>query len=50
MARNDGNSVDLDVESTEMAKNQVMFKGITAAIKKEALIFKSVLEASAKTA
>lgn len=49
MARNDGNSVDLDVESTEMTKNQMMFKGITAAIKKEAMIFKSVLDASAKT-
>lgn len=49
MARNDGNSVDLDVESTEMTKNQMMFKGITAAIRKEALIFKSVLDASAKT-
>jgi len=49
MARNDGNSVDLDVETTEMTKNQMMFKGITAAIRKEAQIFKSVLDASAKT-
>ena len=49
MARNDGNSVDLDVETTEMTKNQMMFKGITTALRKEAAIFKSVLDASAKT-
>lgn len=34
MARNDGNSVDLDVETTEMAKNSTMFNALTAALKK----------------
>ncbi len=50
MARNDGNSVDLDVETTEMAKNSTMFNAITAALKKDSAIFKSVIDASTKTA
>lgn len=49
MARNDGNSVDLDVESSEMAKNSMMFNALTAAIKKDSTIFKSVIDASSKT-
>ncbi|MGD9970666.1 MAG: flagellar basal body rod protein FlgB [Sulfuricurvum sp.] len=49
MARNDGNSVDLDVESTEMAKNSTMFNALTAALKKNSALFKSVIDASAKT-
>ncbi|MDD5052359.1 MAG: flagellar basal body rod protein FlgB [Sulfuricurvum sp.] len=49
MARNDGNSVDLDVETTEMAKNSTMYNAITAALKKDSAIFKSVIDASAKT-
>jgi len=48
MARNDGNSVDLDIETTEMSKNSVMYNGLLAAIKKEAMIFRSVIEASQK--
>lgn len=48
MARNDANSVDLDVETTEMSKNSIMFNAITAALKKNSTIFKSVLEASGK--
>ncbi len=50
MARNDGNSVDLDVESSEMAKNSTMFNALTAAIKKDSMLFKSVIDASGKTA
>jgi len=49
MARNDGNSVDLDVETTEMAKNSTMFNALTAAIKKDSMLFKSVIDASSKT-
>jgi len=48
MARNDGNSVDLDVETTEMSKNSVMFNALVMANKKDAAIFKSVIEASSK--
>lgn len=49
MARNDGNSVDLDVETTEMSKNSMMYNAIIAAKKKGTGIYKSVIEASAKT-
>ncbi len=48
MARNDGNSVDLDVETTEMSKNSIMFNALINADKKEGRIFKSVIEASSK--
>jgi len=48
MARNDGNSVDIDVETTEMSKNSIMFNAIVMAAKKDAGIFKSVIDASSK--
>ena len=48
MARNDGNSVDLDVETTEMSKNSVMFNAIIQTNKKSGAIFRSVIEASQK--
>ena len=49
MARNDGNSVDIDVETTEMSKNSVMFNALIQANKKDEMIFKSVIDASSKT-
>ncbi len=48
MARNDGNSVDLDVETSEMSKNSVMFNALIASIKKSGATFKSVIDASQK--
>jgi flagellar basal-body rod protein FlgB len=48
MQRNDGNTVDLDVETTELSKNAIMYDALTAALKKDGMIFKSVLDASAK--
>ncbi|MCF6339792.1 MAG: flagellar basal body rod protein FlgB [Sulfurimonas sp.] len=48
MARNDGNSVDLDVETTEMSKNAIMFNAVINTGKKSSRIFKSVIEASQK--
>lgn len=48
-ARNDGNSVDIDVETTEMSKNSMMYNAILAAKKKGTMIYKSVIDASAKT-
>ncbi len=47
-ARNDGNTVDLDVETTELAKNTIMYDAITAALKKDSAIYKSVLDASSR--
>ena len=49
MARNDGNSVDIDVETTEMSKNSLMFNALIQANKKDSMIFKSVIDASSKT-
>jgi len=48
-ARNDGNSVDLDVETSELSKNSMMFNALISARKKSAGIFRAVLEASGKT-
>ncbi len=48
-ARNDGNSVDIDVETTEMSKNSIMFNALLAAKKKGTTIYKSVIDASSKT-
>ena len=48
MARNDGNSVDLDVETTEMAKNSQMYTALIASMKKGVKVYMSVIEASAK--
>jgi flagellar basal-body rod protein FlgB len=48
MARNDGNSVDIDVETTEMSKNSIMFNALVQAKRKDSMIFKSVIEASQK--
>lgn len=46
MARNDGNSVDLDIETSEMSKNGVMYNAIIEALKKQGNIFKYALQAS----
>ncbi|OIP56880.1 MAG: flagellar basal body rod protein FlgB [Helicobacteraceae bacterium CG2_30_36_10] len=48
MARNDGNSVDIDVETTEMSKNSLMFNALVQANKKDGMIFQSVIDASSK--
>jgi flagellar basal-body rod protein FlgB len=48
MARNDGNTVDLDIESSELSKNAVMFNALTSALQKNGAIFKSVIDASSK--
>ncbi|MGX3011475.1 flagellar basal body rod protein FlgB [Helicobacter sp. 23-1044] len=39
LARNDGNSVDLDVESSEMGKNSVMYNALINASKKHKGIY-----------
>ncbi|SMP86846.1 flagellar basal-body rod protein FlgB [Epsilonproteobacteria bacterium SCGC AD-311-C15] len=48
MARNDGNSVDIDVETTEMSKNSIMFNALIQAAKKDSMIYKSVIDSSSK--
>ena len=46
--RNDGNSVDLDVETTEMSKNAIMINAISAALKKKSMLFKSMIDTSSR--
>jgi flagellar basal-body rod protein FlgB len=46
--RNDGNTVDLDVETTELAKNEMMYNATIAALRRNNSIFRSVLDASSK--
>ena len=46
LTRNDGNSVDIDIETTEMAKNNIAYNATVAAIKKEIQIFNAVIEYS----
>lgn len=48
LARNDGNTVDLDVETTEMSKNAIMIDALTQSLKKHSAIFRSVIDASSK--
>ncbi|MDX9813786.1 MAG: flagellar basal body rod protein FlgB [Sulfurimonas sp.] len=48
LARNDANSVDLDVETTQMSKNSIMYNALINAIKKEEAIYKSVIDSSSK--
>ncbi len=48
MARNDANTVDLDVETSELSKNTIMVNALSKAIKKQGMIFKSVLDAAGK--
>ena len=47
-SRNDGNSVDLDVETTEMSKNSIMINAISAALKKKSMLFKSMIDTSSR--
>ncbi len=46
LERNDGNDVDIDVETTEMAKNTLAYNATVAAIKKQIQLFNAVLEYS----
>lgn len=46
MARNDGNSVDLDVETSEMGKNSVMYQALVSALKKHKGIFAYAIEST----
>ncbi len=46
MTRNDGNSVDLDTETSEMSKNGMMYNALLTALKKDKAIFNSVIDSS----
>ena len=46
--RNDANTVDLDIETTELSKNQMMYQAAMSALQKESKIFKSMLDSSSR--
>jgi flagellar basal-body rod protein FlgB len=46
--RNDGNTVDLDVETTQMSKNAIMIEALTEAMKKRASLLKAVIDTSSR--
>jgi flagellar basal-body rod protein FlgB len=46
LARNDANSVDIDVETTEMAKNNIAYNASIQALRKDIDIFKAVIDSS----
>lgn len=46
LARNDGNSVDLDIETSEMGKNDIMYQAIVGALKKQGGIYTYAVESS----
>lgn len=45
LARNDGNTVDLDVETTELSKNNIMYTALTQTYKRNQMMFQSAIEA-----
>lgn len=44
LAKNDGNSVDLDVETSEMGKNSTMYQALTSALKRHKSIFSYAMD------
>ena len=46
LARNDGNSVDLDIETSEMAKNDIMYQAIVGALRKQGGIYAYAIDSS----
>jgi len=46
--QNDGNNVNLDTQMGNMSKNSIMFNALQNSIKKDALWFKTVIDASSK--
>ena len=46
LARNDGNSVDIDVETSEMGKNDIMYQAIIGALRKQGGIYTYAIESS----
>ena len=48
LARNDANTVDLDVETTELSKNTIMIGALDGVLKRQGNIFSSIIDASSK--
>ncbi|HEC1776135.1 TPA: flagellar basal body rod protein FlgB [Campylobacter lari] len=48
LARNDANTVDLDVETTEMSKNTMMITALDGVLRRQGNIFSTIIETSSK--
>lgn len=48
LARNDANTVDLDVETSEMSKNVAMVTALDGVLRRQSNIFTSIIDASSK--
>ena len=46
LSRNDGNSVDIDIETSEMGKNDIMYQALVGALRKQNGIYSYALESS----
>jgi len=46
LARNDGNSVDIDVEMSEMSKNSMAYNATIEALRKDISLFKAVIDST----
>lgn len=46
LARNDGNSVDLDIETSEMGKNDIMYQALIGALRKQGGIYTYAIDSS----
>ncbi|MCR8682455.1 flagellar basal body rod protein FlgB [Campylobacter sp. LMG 17559] len=48
LARNDANTVDLDVETTEMSKNTMMITALDGVLRRQSNIFSTIIDTSSK--
>ncbi|AKJ53795.1 flagellar basal body rod protein FlgB [Campylobacter lari] len=48
LARNDANTVDLDVETTEMSKNTMMITALDGVLRRQSNIFSAIIDTSSK--
>ncbi|AJC86507.1 flagellar basal body rod protein FlgB [Campylobacter sp. RM16704] len=48
LARNDANTVDLDVETTEMSKNTMMITALDGVLRRQSNIFTTIIDTSSK--
>lgn len=48
LQRNDANSVDLDVETSELSKNAIMISALDSVLKKQSEVVRTIIESSSK--
>lgn len=48
LARNDANTVDLDIETTEMSKNTMMITALDGVLRRQSNIFSTIIDTSSK--